>query len=128
MDDGGWRPGSDTGPAGVRVALFSYGTLQQREVQVATFGRELAGKPDVLCGYRLIPLTINDAKVVQLSGKGIHMIAVSTGNPDDRIEGTLFELTRTEMEAGDRYEVDAYVRVEVTLESGRSAWAYVGSA
>lgn len=128
MDDGGWRPGSDTGPAGVRVALFSYGTLQQREVQVATFGRELAGKPDVLSGYRLTPLTISNAKVVELSGKAVHTIAVSTGNPDDHIEGTLFELTRAEMEACDRYEVDAYVRVEVTLESGRRAWAYVGSA
>lgn len=108
------------------VALFSYGTLQQRKVQMATFGRELDGTPDVLCGYRLTPLTISNARVVELSGKAVHTIAVSTGHPDDRIEGTLFELTEAEMEAGDRYEVDTYARVEVALESGERAWTYVG--
>ena len=108
------------------VALFSYGTLRQREVQLATFGRELAGTPDALRGYRLTQLAISDPKVVELSGKAIHTIAVKSSDPDDRIEGTVFELTRAELEAGDRYEVDAYKRVEVALESGRSAWAYVG--
>jgi hypothetical protein len=109
------------------VALFSYGTLQQREVQLATFGRELAGIPDALRGYRLTQLEISDSKVVELSGKAIHTIAVKSSDPNDRIEGTVFELTRAELEASDRYEVDAYERVEVVLESGRSAWAYVGS-
>ena len=109
------------------VALFSYGTLQQREVQLATFGRELAGTPDALRGYRRTQLAISKPKVVELSGKAIHTIAVKSGDPDDRIEGTVFELTQAELEAGDGYEVDAYVRVEVTLESGRRAWAYVGS-
>ena len=108
------------------VALFSYGTLQQREVQLATFGRELAGIPGSLRGYRLTPLTISDPKVVELSGKAIHTIAVKSDS-DDRIEGMVFELTQAELEAGDRYEVDAYERVEVALESGLGAWAYVGS-
>lgn len=109
------------------VALFSYGTLRQREVQLATFGRELAGTADVLRGYRLIQLRISAPKVVELSGKSIHTIAVKSSDPDDRIEGTVFELTQAELEAGDRYEVDAYARAEVALESGLSAWAYVGS-
>lgn len=109
------------------VVLFSYGTLQQREVQLATFGRELAGTPDALRGYRLTQLTISDPNVVKLSGKAVHSIAVKS-NSDDRIEGTVFELTEAELEAGDRYEVDAYARVEVALESGLSAWAYVGSS
>lgn len=107
------------------AALFSYGTLQQREVQLATFGRELAGSPDALRGYRLTQLTISDARVVRLSGKAVHAIAVATGDPDDRIDGTVFELTQAELDAGDRYEVDAYARVEVDLESGRQAWAYI---
>lgn len=110
------------------VALFSYGTLQQRQVQLATFGRELAGTPDTLAGYRLTPLAISDPQVVKLSGKAIHTIAVATGDSADRIDGTLFELTQAELDSGDRYEVDAYARVEVVLESGRAAWAYVGTA
>ena len=109
------------------VALFSYGTLQQREVQLATFGRELVGTPDTLGGHRLTSLAITDANVVKVSGKAVHTIAAPTGDPDDRVEGTLFELTPAELESSDRYEVDAYARVEVTLESGRRAWAYLGS-
>jgi hypothetical protein len=31
-------------------SLFSYGTLRQEEVQLATFGRRLAGRPDALVG------------------------------------------------------------------------------
>jgi gamma-glutamylcyclotransferase (GGCT)/AIG2-like uncharacterized protein YtfP len=110
------------------VRLFAYGTLQQREVQLATYGRLLEGTPDVLTGYRLDPLTISDPEVVRLSGKAVHWIARATGDPADRIPGMVFRLTREELEAADRYEVDAYQRVEVVLESGTSAFAYAGPA
>jgi hypothetical protein len=33
------------------ILLFSYGTLQDRAVQVANFGRLLLGRPDSLPGY-----------------------------------------------------------------------------
>ena len=33
------------------VTLFSYGTLQDKKVQIANFGRELVGREDVLPGY-----------------------------------------------------------------------------
>ena len=98
------------------VRLFAYGTLQQREVQLANYGRPLDGTPDVLGGYRLEPLTITDPEVVRLSGKAVHTIACATGNPADRIPGVVFELTEAELAATDRYEVDVYGRVEVTLE------------
>lgn len=62
------------------VALLSYGTLQQREVQLATFGRELVGTADVLRGYRLTQLAICDPKVAELSGKAVHTIA-AVGKP-----------------------------------------------
>jgi gamma-glutamylcyclotransferase (GGCT)/AIG2-like uncharacterized protein YtfP len=113
--------------SGVRaVRLFAYGTLQQREVQLATYGRELAGTADALTGYQLEPLHITDPQVVRLSGKAVHKIARATGDPADRIPGMLFELSEAELAATDRYEVDAYARVEVTLESGARAFAYVG--
>ena len=106
-------------------ALFSYGTLRQREVQLATYGRELDGRPDALIGYRLEPLHITDSRVVALSGNAVHNIARATGDPADRIEGVVFELSREELESTDAYEVDAYARAEVTLESGRKAFVYV---
>ena len=108
------------------VRLFAYGTLQQREVQLATYGRELDGTPDALTGYRLEPLHISDPEVVRLSGKAVHNIARETGDPADRIPGMVFELSEAELAATDRYEVDVYARIEVTLESGTRAFVYVG--
>ena len=108
------------------VSLFSYGTLQQPEVQLVTFGRLLSGVPDALQCYRLEPLAITDPHVIEVSGKAVHSIACATGNADDRIPGLVFELSESELAATDAYEVDVYARVEVTLESGRAAWVYVG--
>ena len=108
------------------VRLFAYGTLQQREVQLATYGRALDGTPDVLTGYRLEPLTITDPEVVRLSGKAVHAIARETGNPADRIPGVLFLLSEAELAATDAYEVDVYARTEVALGSGTRAFVYVG--
>ena len=40
------------------VLLFSYGTLQDKDVQIASFGRELTGREDALPGYvrRIVPI------------------------------------------------------------------------
>jgi hypothetical protein len=108
------------------VRLFAYGTLQQRDVQMATYGRPLDGTPAVLAGYRLEPLMITDPEVVRLSGKAVHAIARESGEPSDRIAGVVFALTEAELEATDKYEVDVYARAEVRLESGSRAYVYVG--
>ena len=110
------------------VSLFSYGTLQQREVQLATYGRILRGAPDVLIGYRLEPLAISDPHVIKVSGKAIHTIACKSDCVDDRIGGIVFDLNDAELAATDAYEVDVYARIEVVLESGRTSWVYVGLA
>ena len=47
------------------VWLFSYGTLQQEDVQLATFGRRLEGRADALPGYATSLLEIRDAEVVK---------------------------------------------------------------
>jgi gamma-glutamylcyclotransferase (GGCT)/AIG2-like uncharacterized protein YtfP len=108
------------------VFLFSYGTLRQAEVQHANYGRRLVGTPDALAGYRLSPLAISDPEVVRISGKAVHAIARRSGDPADRLEGMVFELSEAELAATDRYEVDAYARVEARLASGRLAFVYVG--
>jgi hypothetical protein len=109
------------------IALFSYGTLQQRAVQIANYGRELDGVPDALIGYRLERLVIDDPDVVEVSGESVHNIARSTGNPADRIAGTVFKLSEAELHSTDAYETSAYSRIEVSLESGRRAFVYVAS-
>lgn len=106
------------------IALFSYGTLQQPEVQLATYGRLLDGEPDALVGYRPEPVVIDDPRVVGLSGKEVHTIARESGNSADRLPGVVLLLTDAELEATDSYETSAYQRVQVMLESGRSAWVY----
>ena len=106
--------------------LFSYGTLQQPEVQQANYGRLLEGTPDTLAGYQLEPLAISDAEVVRLSGKAVHTIACRSVDPADQVAGVVFDITDVELAATDAYEVDAYGRIEVTLESGAHAWVYVG--
>ena len=104
--------------------LFSYGTLQQEEVQLASFGRRLAGRADALPGWRQAMVEITDPDVIAKSGKTHHPI-VLPGRPDDSVTGTVFEITGEELAAADRYEVSDYKRVAVTLVSGLTAWVYV---
>jgi hypothetical protein len=106
--------------------LFSYGTLRQPEVQRATYGRLLDGTPDVLFGYCLEPLAISDPEVVRLSGKAVHTIACHTGDAADGISGVVFDISDDELAATDAYEVDAYARAEVALDSGARAFVYIG--
>jgi hypothetical protein len=106
------------------VRLFSYGTLQQVDVQLATFGRRLEGVADGLPGYALKPVTISDPRVVAVSGLAVHTIAYPTGDTADVVPGVVFLITAEELAAADRYEVD-YGRREVVLASGRAAYAYV---
>jgi gamma-glutamylcyclotransferase (GGCT)/AIG2-like uncharacterized protein YtfP len=105
--------------------LFSYGTLQQESVQVATFGRRLSGTPDELLGYAQELIKIEDPNVTAKSGRTHHPIVVHTGWQEDRVKGTVFEVTDEDLDRADAYEVDAYRRVIAPLASGLRAWVYV---
>ncbi|GAA1836180.1 gamma-glutamylcyclotransferase family protein [Agromyces salentinus] len=107
--------------------LFSYGTLRLPHVQRETFGAELPTAPDALVGWRIGVLRITDAAVLALSGEAEHPILEPTGDPDDRVEGSVLQLTPSQLAAADRYEVDDYVREPVALESGLDAWVYVAA-
>lgn len=104
--------------------LFSYGTLQQENVQLATFGRKLVGSKDELIGYQLGEIEITDADVVAKSGKRFHPMLIKTNNPNDKVVGVIFDITDDELAQADSYEVDDYVRVEGHFNSGATAWIY----
>lgn len=105
--------------------LFSYGTLQQENVQLSTFGRILIGHADALVGFGQSMVKIEDPEVVAASGKTHHPIVKFNGDTASRVSGTVFKITDTELENADRYEVSAYKRVLATLASGHPAWVYI---
>lgn len=107
------------------IPLFSYGTLQMREVQLANYGRPLEGEADALVGYRLERVPDRDPDAVRISGTATHWIVRATGDPADRVPGVVFLLTPEELAATDAYEGSDYARAELILESGRRAFVYV---
>lgn len=109
--------------------LFSYGTLQEAPVQLATFGRRLEGRADALPGHRVTMIVIGNPDFVAKSGTAHHRNLERTGVASDLVAGTALELTSQELEQADAYEADAgYERVEVVLSSGSRAWVYLRPA
>lgn len=108
--------------------LFSYGTLQQEAVQLSTFGRALQGWPDVLVGFELATVTIQDPAFVAASGKTEHAIVTFTGHDQSRVRGTVFKVTDNELARADVYEPAGYERVLARLASGQEAWVYARAA
>jgi len=108
------------------VHVFSYGTLRHAKVQRELYGREVRTTPDSLPGYRLSEVTITDPKVLRVSGTDSHPIALP-GEPSDHVDGAVLSLTPRELAATDEYEVADYVRREVRLSSGITAWLYAAA-
>jgi hypothetical protein len=108
--------------------LFSYGTLQEEAVQLATFGRRLEGAPDFLVGYRITLIPIRDQSAAQSGGATHYRNIRFTGAATDTVEGTVYKVTGKELERADRYEKPAgYKRVTVLLNSGAEAWVYLNT-
>jgi gamma-glutamylcyclotransferase (GGCT)/AIG2-like uncharacterized protein YtfP len=93
--------------------LFAYGTLQEADVQRATFGRLLQGETDALVGFE------------RSTARG-HDNVTATGRTEDRVAGMVFEVAEADLAAADRYEQRAsYARIAAPLASGKQAWVYV---
>jgi gamma-glutamylcyclotransferase (GGCT)/AIG2-like uncharacterized protein YtfP len=106
--------------------LFSYGSLQQEEVQLATFGRKLSGEPDLLTGYEPALVRITDPAVAERLKKTHHDNIKNTGDDWSSVQGMAFEVTDDELAKADGYEAAYnYHRIEVTLGSGNTAWVYL---
>jgi gamma-glutamylcyclotransferase (GGCT)/AIG2-like uncharacterized protein YtfP len=106
--------------------IFSYGTLQQQDVQMAAFGRVLNGQPDQLVGFEPALVEIQDAKERATLDRTHYDNAVFNGEAASRVSGTVFEVSDAELAQADEYEKPAkYERISTTLASGREAWVYV---
>ena len=97
--------------------LFSYGTLQDVRVQLATFGRRMASQPDALAGFELTTVQV---------GVDRHANLVPSDKAGAAVSGLALDVADRELAAADRYERTAsYSRIEVVLASGQVAWVYV---
>jgi gamma-glutamylcyclotransferase (GGCT)/AIG2-like uncharacterized protein YtfP len=108
--------------------LFAYGTLQTEAVQLSLFGRRLDGQEDALPQYRLTIVRIEDQEFVAASGSADHRNLEFTGDPADFVDGTVFTVTKSELEQADAYEPAGYTRTLVQLRSGVKAWIYSQTA
>ena len=107
--------------------LFSYGTLREATVQVATFGRKLSGKEDALPGYRLELTEIEDQNFIASSGASLHRNLHCTGDAADVVKGIVFQLTPREIQQADTYEPTDYERVRAQTSSGVEVWVYLNT-
>lgn len=98
-----------------KTFLFSYGTLQEEQVQLALYNRKLIGFAAVLKGYQLASKKI----------AGKYPILIKTENAADAIEGMVFEISNKELLKTDSYEGIHYTRVKEILPSGVKAWCYI---
>ena len=105
--------------------LFSYGTLQQDDVQRAAVGRLLAGQRDELRGFEPSLVSIDDPELAASLGRTHHANVTKT-SAESSVPGTAFEVTDAELARFDDYEAPFfYKRVQAMLASGREAWVYV---
>ena len=108
--------------------LFSYGSLQQEDVQVATYGRVLRGDADELIDWVVTKIAVPAWHKAAAAGVSHYANVEPRLNTGSRVAGTVFEITDAELEAADAYEREAeYTRVVAVLASGRSAWVYVSA-
>jgi len=95
--------------------LFTYGTLQNEEVQQSIFRRKLVGDFDALPGYQLATELV----------AGRYPL-IERGQDDmTKVRGMVFEVSGDELRMADAYEGGAYKRIKVTLDSGKTAWVFV---
>jgi gamma-glutamylcyclotransferase (GGCT)/AIG2-like uncharacterized protein YtfP len=100
--------------------VFSYGSLQRSEVQLATFGELLPGTAAEILGFELTHLR-RDGKLLAN--------VVRSDAPASRVAGTVFDFTPQQMAMADEYErADKYARIEAPLATGGMAWVYVDAS
>lgn len=102
--------------------LFSYGTLQSKEIQMQVFNKILTGTPDQLTGYKL-----KDLKIEEEFGMTDYFVAMPSENMSDFIKGIVYTISTKDLAKADLFESNAYKRVQIKLKSGVIAWIYIES-
>ncbi|MEO8237219.1 MAG: gamma-glutamylcyclotransferase family protein [Flavobacterium sp.] len=102
--------------------IFSYGTLQSKEIQMQVFNKVLTGVPDQLPGYKL-----KDLQIEEEFGMEDYFVAMPSENPSDEINGIVFTISGEDLDKADQFESNAYKRIQITLKSGIIAWVYIES-
>jgi hypothetical protein len=113
--------------SGTAESLFTYGVLQTTDVQLDTFGRLLHGEDDTLPAFRLDAGEGADERDAPAAGAHRRRVLRHTGDPRDRVFGTVVRLSPDELDAADEYLMSRSRRISVVLASGLSAWVYVGA-
>jgi len=103
---------------GPTIWRFSYGTRRAAQVQREVFGRRVAAHEDALAGFVIGTIRI---------GASDYLI-LRPGRPDDGVSGVALAVTENDLIQADAYETANYVRIAVTLQSGRPAQVYVARA
>ncbi|RIV48536.1 gamma-glutamylcyclotransferase [Flagellimonas taeanensis] len=109
-----WKSSVNKSPSTLEY-LFTYGTLQEKQVQQDVFGHLVEGHPDALLGF----------KKMENAVYGQYPLVMRTADAKDKVKGTVYKVTITDLEKADVYESNAYKRVKFPLESGLEAWVYI---
>lgn len=96
--------------------LFVYGTLKCSAIQEKVIGRVVAGLEDVLEGYDISTIEIEN-----------ETFPVVVGKAGSSVEGLVLSVTSNELACVDLYETEAYQRKKVMLRSGKECWVYASS-
>ena len=94
--------------------LFTYGTLQDSEIQQKLFGRILKGKTDILVGYVLSNIVID--------GNEYSAVTLKLG---EQVQGVVYDLSLDEFKLTEKYEGNSYKIIKTRLLSGVKSWVYV---
>lgn len=93
------------------VKLFSYGTLQEPEIQRMLLGRELTMRRAELAGVKLT-----------VAYGGMYPALVEG---DEKVPGSVLEIYEEELPRLDRYEGPAYVRTVKETVDGEQVFVYM---
>lgn len=94
--------------------LFTYGTLQDPDVQMRLIKRHVPMTPARVYGF---------ARHTDLSPYPVALPA----DADSFIDGLVMDVTREELAHITVYEGAGYNRIRVTLDNGEEAWIFRGS-
>lgn len=93
--------------------LFVYGTLQDPDIQKSLVGRIIFGVPARLVNY--------EKTTINLGGR-IYPIVRPTDS--GAVTGMVLDVTEQELARFDRYETNAYRRIQAEVDSGITVWVY----